>query len=46
MDIVTILVALALMFIAWKVLTGLVKFGLIALLAVGAVWFLSQGGMA
>ncbi len=43
MDIVTILVALGLIFIAWKVLSGLVKFGLIALVLVGAFYFLSGG---
>ncbi|AKM07377.1 hypothetical protein [Pelagerythrobacter marensis] len=46
MDIVTIIVALILVFIAWKVLVGLVKFGAIALIAVAAVWFVSQGGFA
>ena len=45
MDIVTILVALVLIFIAWKVLTGIIKFGLIALVMVAAIWFLTQGGM-
>ncbi|MGI8944397.1 MAG: hypothetical protein ACR2FJ_09260 [Qipengyuania sp.] len=46
MDIVTILVALVLIFIAWKVLSGLIKFGLIALVIVAAIWFLTQGGFA
>ena len=45
MDIVTIVVALVLIVIAWKVLTGLIKFGLIALVIVAAIWFLTQGGM-
>jgi hypothetical protein len=45
MDIVTIVVALVAIFIAWKVLTGIVKFGLIALVIAAAVWFLTQGGM-
>ena len=45
MDIVTILVALVLIFIAWKVLTGIVKFGLIAVVILAAIWFLTQGGM-
>ena len=45
MDIVTIIVALALIFIAWKVVKGVIKFGLIALILVAAVYFLSQGGM-
>ena len=46
MDIVAIIVALILVFIAWKVLVGLVKFGAIALILVAAIWFVSQGGMA
>ena len=45
MDVVTIVVALVLIFIAWKVLSGIVKFGLIALVIAAAVWFLTQGGM-
>ncbi|QYU69402.1 hypothetical protein J4558_04455 [Leptolyngbya sp. 15MV] len=44
MEIATILIALVLIFIAWKVLTGLIKFGLIALVVIGAFYFLSQGG--
>lgn len=46
MDIVTILIALVLIFIAWKVVTGVVKYGLIAIIAVAAIWFLTQGGAA
>ena len=45
MDIVTIVVALVLIVIAWKVVTGVIKFGLIALVIVAAIWFLTQGGM-
>lgn len=45
MDIVTVIVALIVVFIAWKVLTGIVKFGLIALVIAAAIWFLTQGGM-
>ncbi len=45
MDVVTILVALVLIFIAWKVLTGIIKFGLIALVIVAAIYFVTQGGM-
>ena len=41
----TILIALVLIFIAWKVLKGVIKFGLIALIAVAAIYFLTQGGM-
>ena len=43
MDIVAIIVALILVFIAWKVLVGLVKFGAIALIVIAAIWFVSQG---
>jgi hypothetical protein len=45
MSIVTIIIALVLIFIAFKVLKGVIKFGLIALIAVAAIYFLSQGGM-
>ena len=45
MSIVTVIVALALVFIAWKVLTGVIKFGLIAVVILAAIWFLTQGGM-
>ena len=45
MEITTIVVALVLIFIAYKVLSGIVKFGLIALVIVAAIWFLTQGGM-
>ena len=44
-DILTIIVALVLIFIAWKVVKGVIKFGLIALVAIAAVYFLTQGGM-
>ena len=45
MEITTIIVALVLIFITWKVLSGIIKFGLIALVVVAAIWFLTQGGM-
>ena len=40
-----VIIALVLAFIAWKVVKGVIKFGLIALIAVAALYFLSQGGM-
>ena len=46
MDIVTILVALVLIFIAWKMLSGMIKFGLIAVVIVAAIYFLTQGSFA
>lgn len=45
MSIATIVIALVLIFIAWKVLMGVVKFGAIAVILLAAVWFLSQGGL-
>ena len=45
MTITTIIVALVLVFIAWKVLMGLVKFGAIALIVIAAIYLLSQGGL-
>ena len=44
MEIGTVIVALVLIVIAYKVLSGIVKFGLIALVIVAAIWFLTQGG--
>ncbi len=44
MDIVTIIVALILVFIAWKVLVGLVKVAAIVAVIAATVWFLSSGG--
>ena len=46
MDIVTIIIALALIFIAWKVVKGVIKFGLIALILIAAIWFMTNGGFA
>jgi len=45
MSIVTILIALVLAFIAWKLVTGVIKFGLIAVIVIAAIWLLTQGGM-
>jgi hypothetical protein len=46
MSIVTIIIALVLIFLAWKVLMGVVKFGAIVLILAAAAYFLSQGGFA
>ena len=45
MSILTIVIALVLMFIAFKVVKGVIKFGLIALIAVAAIYFLANSGM-
>lgn len=46
MGIATILIALIVGFIAWKLLVGLVKFGVLAVIAVAAIYILSQGSLA
>lgn len=46
MSVVTIIVALVLAFLAWKLVTGVIKFGLIAVIVIAAIYFLTQGGMA
>jgi hypothetical protein len=45
MEIATIVIALVLAFIAWKVLMGIVKFGAIVLILAAAAWFLTSGGI-
>ena len=46
MDIVTILIALALLVVAWKVITGIIKFGVMALIVLVAGYMLFNGGFA
>mgnify|MGYP006189426365 CR=1 FL=1 len=41
---ITILIALALLFVAWKVITGIIKFGVMALIVVVAGYVLFNGG--
>jgi hypothetical protein len=43
MEIGTVVVALILVFIAWKVLTGLIKAGVIVLVIAAAAYFLLGG---
>ncbi|WP_331858787.1 hypothetical protein [Tsuneonella suprasediminis] len=45
MSIATIVIALILIVIAWKVLMGVVKFGAIAVILLVAVYFLANGGL-
>ncbi len=45
MEIVTIIIALILIFIAWKVLMGFLKFGVIAIVVIAAIYFLSTGAL-
>lgn len=44
MEIGTLIIAAVVIFIAWKLLTGLIKFGMIAAVVIAAFYFLSQGG--
>jgi hypothetical protein len=46
MSIATIVIALVLAFIAWKLLTGLIKVAAIVGIIALAAWFVSQGGLA
>ncbi|ANU08102.1 hypothetical protein [Paraurantiacibacter namhicola] len=43
MSIATILIALVVIFIAWKLLMGVAKFGVIVVVILAALYFLSQG---
>ena len=45
MSIVAILVAVVLAFFAFRLIAGVVKFGVIALIVVAALYFLSRGGL-
>jgi hypothetical protein len=44
MTIVAILVAVVLAFLAFRFVTGLIKFGVLALIAIAVLYFLSKGG--
>ena len=46
MSIVAIVVALVLAFIAFKFVTGIIKFFVIGAIVLAAIYFLSQGGFA
>ncbi len=43
MTIVAILVALALAFLAFKFVKGLIKFGILALIVIAVAWFVMNG---
>ena len=44
MTIVFILIAVVLAFLAFKFVTGLIKFGVLALIALAVLYFLAKGG--
>ena len=45
MSVVTIIIALVAIVIAWKILSGIFKLGVIVLILAAAVYLLSQGAM-
>ncbi len=45
-DWITILIALGLAALAWKVIKGMIKFGVIAAILVGGAYFYSQGTLS
>ena len=46
MSIGAVIIALIAAFVAWKILTGLIKFAAIAIVVTGTLWFLNSGGFA
>jgi len=44
MTVIAILVAVVLAFLAFRFITGMIKFGVIALIVVAVGWFLLSGG--
>ena len=44
MTLVAILVAVVLAFLAFRFVTGLIKFGVLALIAIAVLYFLAKGG--
>jgi hypothetical protein len=44
MSIVAIIVAVVLAFLAFRFVTGLIKFGVLALIALAVLFFLAKGG--
>ena len=45
MSVVAILVAVVLAFLAFRFIAGVVKFGVLALIVVAVLYFLSKGGL-
>jgi hypothetical protein len=44
MTVVAIIVAILLAFLAFRFVTGMIKFGVIAIIAVAVIYFLTKGG--
>ena len=45
MSVVAIIVAVVLAFLAFRFVTGLIKFGVLALIAIAVIYILSRGGI-
>ncbi|MFL6734331.1 MAG: hypothetical protein ACJ8EY_06515 [Sphingomicrobium sp.] len=45
MSIVAILVAVVLAFLAFRFITGMIKFGIIALIVLGLIYLFANGGL-
>ena len=45
MTIAAILVAVVLAFLAFRFISGMIKFGIVALIVIAVAWFLLSGGM-
>ena len=46
MEWATLIIAAILLFVAWKVITGIIKFGVLALIVVVAGYLFMSGGLA
>lgn len=46
MEWATLIIAAILLFVAWKVITGIIKFGVMALIVVVAGYLFMSGGLA
>ena len=46
MEWATLIIAAILLFVAWKVITGIIKFGVMALVVVVAGYLFMSGGLA
>ena len=45
MSVVAIIIAVVLAFLAFRFVTGLIKFGVLALIVIAVIYFLSRGGL-
>ena len=45
MSVIAILVAVVLAFLAFRFITGMIKFGIIALIVIGLIYLFANGGL-